>query len=399
MARVDAWDSRGIGRLGEVMAGHVGAGGVPGLAWLVARHGEVHAGAAGSFDLDGSRTVGRDAILRLSSMTKPATAVAALILLEECRLRLDDPVDRWLPELADRRVLRDPHGDIDDTVPAHRPITVRDVLTFRLGHGYDFAADGPQPVVAAMGDLDLSFGPPQPAKAPALDEWLRRLGTLPLSHQPGERWLYDTGADVLGALVARAADQPLDVFLRDRVFEPLGMTSTGFSVPAQRADRFGACFAPTPDGERQVLDPADGQWSTPPAFPAGSAGLVSTVDDWAAFSSMLLGGGTHAGVRILSRPSVEAMTTNHLTPEQLATSSPDPSGAMGWGFGTGVVVRRTGPTDPVGTFGWAGGLGSSWNVDPSNGLFGVLLTNQAWPAPSSPPAMLDFWAATYAAVA
>ena len=179
-------------------------------------------------------------------MTKPVTAVAALLLVEECRLRLDDPVDDLLPELADRRVLADPAGPLTETVPAVRPITLRDVLTFRLGLGMDFAASHPQPILAAMAELGVGAGPPAPGHLPPPDEWIARLGTLPLAHQPGERWLYHTGAEVLGVLVSRAAGQPLEAFMQERIFDPLGMRDTGFSVPPAALDRFGACYGPDP---------------------------------------------------------------------------------------------------------------------------------------------------------
>lgn len=377
---------RRLARLDAVMAGHAERGDVHGLVWLVARRGEVHAGSAGD-------VAGRDAIFRISSMTKPVTAVAAMILLEECLLRLDDPVDAWLPELADRRVLARPDGPMDDTVPARRPITVRDVLTFRLGLGMDFDVAGPQPVLEAMGELGLGTGPPAPATPPEPDEWARRLGTLPLAHQPGEGWLYDTGSDVLGVLVARAAGRPFDQVLRERVFEPLGMADTGFWVPEGERHRFGPSWSVDPaTGERTLYDPPDGQWSRPPAFPSGGGGLVSTVDDYLAFASMLLAGGRTASGRLLSRPTVAAMTT-----DQLGGTAPDPDGGLGWGFGVGVQVRRTGPPS-VGSYGWDGGLGSSWVNDPAEDLVGILMTTEAWTAPVPPPVCRDFWACAYAAV-
>ncbi|HEX9994708.1 MAG TPA: serine hydrolase domain-containing protein [Acidimicrobiales bacterium] len=382
-----ALSGAGLERLDAVMAGHAERGDVPGLVWLVARRGEVHAGSAGD-------VVGRDAVFRVSSMTKPVTAVAAMVLLEECRLRLDDPVDAWLPELADRRVLARPDGPLDHTVPARRPITVRDVLTFRLGLGMDFAAAGPQPVLEAMAALELGAGPPAPAEPPEPDEWLRRLGTLPLAAQPGERWLYDTGSAVLGVLVARASGQPFDGFLRERVLGPLGMRDTGFSVPDGERHRFGPCWTADPaTGERTVYDPVDGQWSRPPAFPAGNAGLVSTVDDYLAFASMLLAGGRHAGGRLLARPTVAAMTTDHV-----GGAGPSPDGSVGWGFGVGVQLRRTGPARSVGSYGWDGGLGSSWANDPAEGLVGILMTDRTWSSPSPPAVCRDFWAAAYAAI-
>lgn len=395
----DALAQAGMARLDDVMAGHVERDEVPGAVWLVARRGQVHVGVAGSLGADGSDPTRRDSIFRISSMTKPVTAVAALLLIEDCRLRLDEPVDRLLPELAGRRVLARGDGTLDDTVPARRAITVRDLLTFRMGLGGDFTAKGEQPVMAAMAELGLGVGPPAPAGPPEPDEWVRRLGTLPLERQPGDRWLYHTSADVLGVLIARAAGQPFETFLAERIFEPLGMADTGFAVPAPELARFGPAFwLGVPSGDREVYDPTDGQWSAPPAFPGGGAGLVSTVDDFLAFAEMLRDGGTHRGERILSRPTIEAMTTNHLTPGQIGASGLDPSDALGWGFGVSVQLRRTGPARSVGTYGWDGGLGSSWANDPVEDLVGILLTNQAWTSPSPPPVCQDFWTCSYAAI-
>jgi CubicO group peptidase (beta-lactamase class C family) len=391
----DALTPARLERLDDVIAGHVHPEGVPGAVWLVAQRGRVHVGVAGTLGADGQDPMTRDSIFRISSMTKPVTAVAALLLVEDSRLRLDDPVDRLLPELADRRVLARSDGPLDDTVPARRAITVEDLLTFRMGLGFDFAG-GAQPTVEAMAELELGVGPPAPAGPPAPDEWMRRLGTVPLAHQPGERWLYHTGADVLGVLVARAADQPFEAFLAERIFEPLGMADTGFAVPADKLARVGPLVWPAgDDGRRQVYDPADGQWSTPPAFPGGGAGLVSTVDDYLAFAEMLRAGGTYRGQRVLSRGTVDAMTTNHLTSEQIAASGPDPSGTQGWGFGVSVQMQRTGPARSVGTYGWDGGLGTSWATDPAQDLVGILMTNQTWMSPDPPPVCQDFW--TYAA--
>ena len=185
----------------------------------------------------------RDTIFRIASMTKPITAAAAMILVEECRLRLDDPVDRLLPELAERRVLKRLDGPLDDTEPAQRPITLRDLLTFRMGFGIpDGAARHLSDPDRAASELDLGQGMPQPQTPPAPDEWIRRFGTLPLMHQPGEKWMYNTGSDVLGVLIARASGQPFETFLHERLFEPLGMKDTGFSVPAAKLDRFAASY-------------------------------------------------------------------------------------------------------------------------------------------------------------
>jgi CubicO group peptidase (beta-lactamase class C family) len=384
----------GLDRLDDILSGHVDRGTAPGLVAAVSRHGEIHEQVIGTTDVEGDRRVQHDTIFRISSMTKPITAVAAMILIEECVLRLDEPVDRFLPELADRRVLRRIDGPIDDTEPAHRPITVRDLLTFRMGFGGYF---GQCPINEAAAALQLSLGPPQPALPPEPDEWMRRFSTLPLMCQPGERWLYHTGADALGVLIARASGQSFEAFLRERIFEPLGMTDTSFSVPAENLNRFATSYMTDPEtAALSVFDLPGGQWSTPPAFPSGGAGLVSTLDDFLAFAHMLLRG----GAPILSRPSVETMTSDHLTPEQKAIGGflSDDFDARGWGFGVGVVTRRDDPSTPVGQYGWDGGLGTVWRNDPTEDVVAILLTNAAFTSPRAPDIALDFLTATYAAI-
>ena len=393
-----AWDLPGLARVDAVVTGYVERGDVPGAAWLVARRGDVHTGTAGCLAVDGGGPIERDAIFRIASMTKPITAVAALTMVEDGRLGLDEPVDELLPELADRRVLVHPEGPLDATVPADRPITLRDLLTFRLGLGFDFGNFDGQALVPALAGLDLGVGPPAPATVPAPDEWMRRIGTLPLERQPGERWLYHFGAEVLGVLVARAAGRPLGDVLGDRIFLPLGMVDTGFSVTPEQQRRLTSSYEADADtGARRLYDGPDGQWSTPPAFPSGGGGLVSTLDDFRAFAAMLLAGGSYPGGRILSEATVAAMTTNQLTPEQLA-SGPDPSGAAGWGFGVGVQVRQDGIGPAAGAYGWTGGLGSTWTNDPAEDLVAILLTNQAFTSAGLPAVCADFETALYTAL-
>jgi CubicO group peptidase (beta-lactamase class C family) len=391
-----------LARLEATMARHVERGSAPGVAWVVSRRGEVHAGALGTATRDGTEPVRRDTIFRIASMSKPVTAVAAMILVEECVLRLDDPVDEWLPELAERRVLRSLTGPVEDTVPARRPITVRDLLTFQMGFGQVFPPAGERyPILDAATGARIGMGPPAPAVTPAPDEWMKRLGALPLMYQPGERWLYHTGADVLGVLIARASGQPFDAFLAERVFAPLGMTDTGFSVPAAKLDRFTPCYWNDPGtGQEVVYDAVDGAWAHPPAFPGGGAGLVSTVDDYLAFASMLLNFGSYRSGRLLSRPSVELMTTDQLTPEQKRVSGffpPEDFANSGWGFLMEVASRRDGPWHP-GRYGWSGGLGSIWNNDPAEQLITILLSQRSWTSPKPPPLVRDFWTATYQAI-
>jgi CubicO group peptidase (beta-lactamase class C family) len=386
-------------RLRTVVSDHVARDTVGGVAWLAARDDDVQTGVAGVLTRGQDEPVARDSLFRIASMTKPMVAVAALVLVEECRLRLEDPVDDLLPELADRQVLVDGGGPVDGaTVPAERPITVRDALTFRLGLGMDFTAPWPQPLLEAMGELGLGSGPPEPQTPPDPDEWVRRLGTLPLLYQPGQRWLYNVGSDVLGVLVARAAGQPLEAFLRERIFEPLGMVDTGFVAPDVR--RLGTCYTRDPaTGDLVVYDPPAGQWAEAPAFPSGGGGLVSTVDDVHAFARMLLAGGRLPdGSRLLSSASVAAMTTDHLG-EAREVSGPSPDGSQGWGFGVGVQLRRTGLARSVGSYGWDGGLGSSWANDPAERLVVTVLTTDMFSAAWPPPAVIqDVWTGVYAAL-
>jgi len=394
------WSSAGLRRQHEVLAGHVERGEVPGLVAAVARGDEVHVDAIGELELDGSRPVAPDTIFRISSMTKPVVAVAALTLVEECRLRLDEPVDEHLPEMADRRVLSDPGGPLDDTVPAERSITARDLLTFTSGYGQSFTVPPGSPYATAMDDPAISTGPPAPGGNVEPDAWLARMSEIPLLHQPGRGWRYHVSADLLGMLVARVSGQPLESYLRERVFEPLGMVDTAFSA-AHGLDRFGAAYDGALEGDGLVVwDPADGQWRTPPAFPSGGGGLVSTALDYLRFARMLRGGGrADDGERILSRPSVELMTGDRLTDEQKAHADfiLGDDGAETWGFGLGVVARRTGPA-AVGAYGWTGGLGSLWGNDPAEDLTYLVLTNRVWMSPVPPAVAADFITTTYAAI-
>lgn len=327
------FSTAGLERLDEVMRWHVDDGSHPGPVWMVARPGHVHTDAIGVNTIGEDRPMRRDTIFRISSMTKPVTAVATMILVEACRLRLDDAVDEWLPELADRRVLRTLESEVDDTVPANRPITVRDMLTFRLGYGMIMAEPGSLPILRELDERGMGAGPPQPGSEPDVDGWMRQFATLPLVHQPGERWLYNTGADMLGVLIARASGRSFPDFLRERVFEPLGMKDTGFFVPESDIDRLPTSYLRNPaTGTIEVFDrAAGGQWSTPPKFPSGGGGLVSTVDDFHAFSIMLGSNGLYRGERLLSRASVELMTNDQLITilmTQKLCDSPDPPAAV-----------------------------------------------------------------------
>ncbi len=386
-----------LARMRDIMTGHVARGDVPGLVALVHRHDDVHVEAMGTLALGGGAPMQRDTIFRIASMTKPITAVATMILVEECRLRLDDPVDPWLPELANRRVLARLDAQIDDTVPAHRPITTRDLLTFRFGFGLVLAQPGQYPIQRAIEEAGLMPGPDAPRRTP--DEFMQALGSLPSIAQPGEQWLYHTGSDVLGVLIARVCGQSFEAFLRQRIFEPLGMTDTGFHVPPAQLHRLPTSYVADPNtGALNVFDePSRSRWGQPPAFASGGAGLVSTVDDYLRFCQMLLGMGRLGDVRILSRPAVELMITDHLTAQQKQAAPIFFGDGRGWGFGLAVVTRRSGFGAP-GRFGWDGGSGTSGWTDPAEGLIGVLMTQRMMDSPLPPKVFRDFWTAAYAAI-
>jgi CubicO group peptidase (beta-lactamase class C family) len=384
----------------DVMAGHVDRGVMPGVVTLVSRRGEVRVDAIGTKAFGDSDPMRRDTIFRVASVTKPIVAAAAMILVEECALRLDEPVDQWLPELANRRVLRAIDSPLDDTLPANRPITLRDLLTFRLGIGAIMVFPPRYPIQQAMAEAGVGPGPALPAHTP--DELMKRFGSLPLVHQPGERWLYDSGSDILGVLISRATGTSLEEFLRERIFAPLGMNDTSFSVPESKLDRLATCYWTDPETETlEVFDRVDdSRWASPPVFESGAGGLVSTVDDLLAFGDMMLKGGKYGSERILSRRSVEVMTTDQITPEQKAVSSFFPGfwDSHGWGFGVSIVTRRDDLAATPGRYGWDGGYGTSWYVDPREELIGILMTQRLWDASGAPVVLLDFWTSVYGAI-
>jgi CubicO group peptidase (beta-lactamase class C family) len=367
----------GLDHLHQAMAARIAKGDMPGIVTLVARGDEAHVDAIGTMEFGGDQPMRRDTVFRITSMTKPILATATMLLVEEGAVTLDEPVDRLLPELADRRVLRRIDGPLDDTVPADRPITVEDLLTFRMGHGMivEPTFDPPFPIVQAAHELQLVMGPPDPRTPHHPDEWIRRFGTLPLTCQPGERWQYNTGTLVLGVLLARAVGQPLDAFMRTRLFEPLGMKDTGFSMPAEHVDRLPSQYhTDFRTGKANLLTlSGPGLWTRPPVFPSGSAGLLSTVDDYMAFARLLLNKGVHRGGRILSERSVEMMTANHLTSEQIAGAGMLLSPG-GWGLGMTVTVAPDSVSPVPGRYGWDGGYGTTWFNDPVRRLVAIAMT-------------------------
>ncbi len=379
----------GLTAVRAVAERHVADDKVPGLVALVASGDDVQVESLGQLSVGGP-PVTRDSLFRIASTTKPITGAATMALVAEGLVGLDEPVDRLLPELAERRVLRRMDGSLDDTEPAVRAITTRDLLTFTFGFGATvdlFTAADPWPVAAAAEAAGLvAFGPPDPAAQPDPDTWIAGLGALPLMAQPGQRWMYNTGAAVLGVLLRRAAGQPFGEVLRTRIFEPLGMTDTAFWAAEPR--RLAESYRPTPDG-LMVYDPPDGAWSKPPAFEDGGGGLVSTADDLLAFGRMLLRGGG----MVLPPDLALAMRTDQLTAAQKAHGGlgPDAFTGQSWSFCQAV--------HDDGSFGWDGGLGTSWLVDPVRDLIVIVLTQRMFDSPALPAVHRDLRAAAYAALA
>jgi CubicO group peptidase (beta-lactamase class C family) len=382
------------------MAGHVDAGEMPGLVTLAARGDEVHFDAIGSPSFTDRAPLVQSALFRIASLTKPITAVAALSLVEEGILHLERPLDDLLPELSHRRVLRAIDSELDETVPAARPITLEDLLSFRFGFGSIMAPPGTYPIQRAEAELGLQSigGPPWPPVSHDPDSWIAALGSLPLIYQPGERWLYNTGAQVVGVLLARATGMDIESVLRERVLDPLAMTDTRFTVPEDKVSRLTTAYAADPEtGKISVLDgPADSWWGTPPSFPDASGWLVSTIDDYWSFVSMVLAGGSRHGRRVLSPESVVRLTTDRLSAAQRDASRLFLGEEGGWGLG--LAVPAAGSTAPLPSgVGWDGGTGTTWRSNPHSGVTGILFTQRAANSPVPTPVVNDFWSALNAA--
>ena len=356
-------------RIDEIVEAAVEQGQAPGVVAAVAKGDATYVKAAGVMAIGGP-PMRPDTLFRISSTTKPITAAVVLSLVEEGLLDLGGPVEELLPELADRRVLRRPDGPLADTVKAERPVTVRDLLTFTWGFGMQgamFMSPDPWPIVKAVEERELaSFGPPEPVTTPDPDTWMARLGELPLLAQPGERWLYSAGSQVLGVLAARAAGAPFEDVMRERVLTPLGMHDTAFHT--KETKRLATAYE-NRDGQLTVSDPPDGQWSRPPRFPDGSGGLVSTAGDLLAFGRMLRGNPV-LKTPVLKTETIAEMTRDQLTAAQRANVWPGFSFLEDRGWGYGVSVTDWGYT-------WEGGLGTAWSNVPSQDLTVVVLTQRA----------------------
>ena len=374
---------------------------MPGLVALVSRDDDVHVEALGTMAVGHSAPMKRDTIFRIASLTKPMTAVAAMILVEECKLRLDESIEPWLPELADRNVLKSMFSQPDDTVPALRAITVRDLLTYRMGFGSVMAIPGTYPIQKLIREYRVcGDGPILPSRMPGTQEWLQKLGSLPWLAQPGERWMYHVSGDVLGVLIARVSGRSLGTFMRERIFDPLGMKDMAFHVPPGKNERLPAVYSFNRETSRlDVFDEmASNAWWPDPPFESGAGGLVATIDDYFAFSRMMLNKGRHGREQVLSRAAVELMTSDQVTAEQRSGAENFFGSYSSWGFGMAVDIQRNEIFRTPGRFGWDGGFGTSAYTDPESGMIGILLTQRMMDSPEPPKVFTDFWTLAYGAM-
>jgi CubicO group peptidase (beta-lactamase class C family) len=385
----------------QILSGYIDRKELPGLVALVSHQDDVHVETLGTLSFDQSAPMQTHTIFRIASLTKPVTAVAAMILIEECRLRLDESIEPWIPELANRRVLRALSGPLDDTVPAHRPITVRDLLTFRMGFGSVMAPPDTYPIQKLIREYRIGGdGMSRPSQTPTAEEWIQRLGSLPWLAQPGERWLYHVSSDVLGLLIGRVSAQSLGSFMRERIFDPLGMKDTGFYVPPEKIDRLPGCYSF--NHQTNKLELFDGlaksAWGSQPPSESAGGGLVSTMDDYYAFYRMLLNKGRHGNTEILSRTAVELMTSDQITAENRVGSELFFGDFRSWGFVMSVDIRRDDLSHNPGRFGWDGGTGTTAYVDPAENMIGILFTQRMMDSPEPPNVFNDFWTLAYAAL-
>lgn len=371
--------SEGLAAIPRSLQAVVDAGDLSGFVTLLWRKGELaQVNAIGHRDVEAGLPMTRDTLFRIASMTKPITSVAALMLMEEGKLRLDDPITKWMPEFKDMKVLKSATGPLDDTYPAPREITVDDLMTHRAGLAYGFTSIGP--IAQAHEDV---LGPPLGTPYTP-DQWLERLGSLPLSYPPGERFHYSHATEVLGFLVGRIAGTGYREFIQERILRPLGMVDTDFYCPVEKRGRMAKLYRINPETDR-LQDVSFPHIDAPPEFCAGGGGLISTADDYLKFARMLLNKGELDGVRYLKPETVALMGTNRLTDEQRQIPFMGIPFWLGQGFGLGLSVI----TDPEkqawmgagseGSFGWPGAFGTWWQADPVEDMVMIYLIQNSMP--------------------
>lgn len=367
-----------LAAIAPALEAFVSGGELPGIVTLASRGGEiVQSLSIGWSDLETRTPMRPDSLFRIASMTKPITSVAALMLMEEGRIALTDPISRWIPELADPRVLRDPAGLLADTTSAHRAITIEDLLTHRSGIAYAPFSEGPlkQAYEQTLGDPGMN--------RLSVDAWLAALGTLPLAHQPGERFHYGHSTDVLGFLIGRLEGKPFRQVLRERIFDPLGMADTDFWLPPEKRGRLASLYGYDEDLGRLGKVELE-MYDAPPAYTPGGGGLISSASDYHRFARMLLEGGALDGRRLLRPETVGLMHTNRLTDAQRKFPF---AGMPLWrksGFGLGLSVAEELVDNPYavgaeGAMTWPGIFGTWWQADPVNDLILIYMIQHQVP--------------------
>lgn len=387
----------GLERYRSAIRDVISSGAVPGMVTLIAQEDDVHVDAFGVADRASGEPMREDMIFRIQSMTKPVVAVATMQLIERRELGLDDSIERWVPELADRMVLRTPGSELDDVVPAHRAINVDDLLTCRSGYGAIMDDPGRYPIARAMEERGVA-PEPMPKVEPS-DGRIARFRDLPLIHQPGEGWRYHTSFEILGVLLSRVTGMSLGDYLESSIFAPLEMRDTSFFVPAHKRYRLPAAYEESGAGGFDELEPAGGgACAEPPSFDVSHGELVSTADDYYRFASMLMHEGELEGHRILSAASVSRMVTDHIPESQKTDDSFFPGfwDNDGWGYGLSVTTSRD-DFGEEGRYGWSGGYGTTWFNDPATGLIGIALAQTMMPG-SVMKAINAFYAASFGAV-
>jgi CubicO group peptidase (beta-lactamase class C family) len=368
-----AFNPEVLSRAPGVLAGVIEAGDLSGAVTLIWRKGEVvQVSHQGKRDLATGAPMERDTLFRIASMTKPITTVAALMLVEEGKLSLDDPITRWAPEFKDMRVLKSAAGPLDETYPAPRDITVDDLMTHRAGLAYGFTSVGPIAHAHQRALGDVLNAPMTP------DTWMAALGALPLSYPPGERFHYSHATDVLGFLVGRVAGMDFRQFLFERIFQPLGMVDTDFYIPLEKRERAAVVYRQ--DDATGALSPVEfRRHDTAPAFCGGGGGLISTADDYLKFARMLLNRGEVDGVRLLKAETVDLMCANRLTDEQRTHTFMGMPFWAGQGFGLGLSVITDAEKQAWmgagsdGSFGWPGAFGTWWQANPAEDMVLIYL--------------------------
>ncbi len=359
-----------LAEIDSLMESYVSEGKLAGIVLLVAKEGKVaHAGVYGEMDRESGQAMRRDALFRIYSMTKPITGVALMTLYDEGKFKLDDPVAKYLPGFDKLKVFAGKDGDAIELAELKRPITVRDLMCHTAGLAYGLTTATPVDVMYREARL-LD-------RTQNLDSMIERLLEIPLAAQPGEKWMYSIAVDVQGKLIEKLSGKPLDVFFAERVFGPLGMSDTAFSVPGDKLNRLTVNYG-REDGQLVPIDGGEtSQFATRPALFSGGGGLVSTADDYLRFAQMMLNRGELDGVRILQPETVDLMTRNHLA-DELVPIRLGPLPLVNMGFGLDVAVRvDTGKGDPAGSlgeYGWGGAASTQFFVSPREDLICVGMT-------------------------